>query len=137
MAKFLSGFAWFMIAVSLPMPSGALAQPSDPAKAAIGAAAQFATAYGVWRIEQNCRKMPAGKRDEYGRIIADSMRRLREAVDERLFNAAVGAGEATASDPKIANCDDADLFDFGMRQATEALEKLVSLPGGYHLKMTN
>ena len=81
--------------------------------------------------------MPAGKHDEYGRVIADGMRRLREAVDERLFNAAVRAGEATASDPKIANCDDADLFDFGMRQATEALEKLVSLPGGYHLKMTN
>lgn len=139
MAKFLSGFAWFAIALSLPMPmpSGASAQSGDPKTAAIGAAAQFATAYGVWRIEQKCRKMPAGKHDEYGRVIADSMRRLREAVDQRLFDAAVGAGEATASDPKIAKCDDAALFDFGMQQANETLGKLVSLPSGYHLKMTD
>ena len=137
MARFLSGFTALAMALSLPMPSAASAQVGEPAKTAIGAATAFAIGYGVWRIEQKCRKMPAEKHDEYGRIIADSMRRLREAVDERLFNAAVGAGEATAIDPKFANCDDASLFDFGMRQATEALEKLVSLPGGYHLKMTD
>ena len=119
------------------MPSAALAQSGDPKVAVIAAVTPFTAAYGVWRIEQNCRKMPTVKHDEYGRIIADDMRRLREAVDERLFNAAVGAGEATASDPKIAKCDDAGLFDFGMQQAIEALEKLVSLPGGYHLKMTD
>ncbi len=137
MARFLSGFTTLAMALSLSLPSGASAQVSEPAKTAIGAATAFAVGYGVWRIEQKCQKMPAAKHEEYGRVIADSMRRLREAVDERLFNAAVGAGEGTANDPKIAKCDDPGLFDFGMKQAQDALAKLVSLPSGYHLKMTD
>ena len=137
MARFLSGFAGLAMALSLSLPSGASAQVGEPAKTAIGAATAFAVGYGVWRIEQKCMKMPAAKHDEYGRVIADSMRRLREAVDERLFNAAVGAGEGTANDPKIAKCDDPGLFDFGMRQANEALSKLASLPSGFHLKISD
>ncbi|MEO5809892.1 MAG: hypothetical protein ABIR51_07545 [Sphingomicrobium sp.] len=137
MARILSGLAGFAVALSMSIPSAAVAQASDAKTAAIGASAQFAIGYGVWRIEQKCMKMPAAKHDEYGRLIADSMRRLREAVDERLFNAAVGSGEDTANDPKLAKCDDAGLFDFGMQQAKEALGKLVSLPSGYHLTISN
>ena len=137
MARFLEGFTGLALALCLPLSTVASAQAADPRTVAIGASAQFAVGYGVWRIEQKCLKMPAARHDQYARVIADSMRRLREAVDERLFNAAVGSGEDTANDPKMAKCDDVGLFDFGLQQAEEAQAKLVSLPSGYHLKMTD
>ena len=69
-----------------------------------------------------------------------AMRRLREAVDQRLFDAAVGSGEDLAKDPKYADGKGltADgMGDFGIAQAQDAATQLATLPAGYRLTITN
>lgn len=136
MPRFLIGSTWLALTLAMVPPPPAMAQSGDRAGDVIGAVVQFSAGYGVWRIEQKCRKLSAARHDEYGRIVADGMRRLRETVDEGLFNTALSSGEATANDPEIAKCDDAGLMEFGMQQVIEASAILASLPAGYTLTIT-
>jgi hypothetical protein len=126
-------------AAAILSPAGARAQ-ADPRETAIGAATSFSIGYGIWLLEQRCMALPAEKHKAFEATIAEDMRRLREAVDSRLFNAAVGSGEDLAKDPKYADCKalTADgMGDFGITQAQDAATKLATLPPGYRLTITN
>jgi hypothetical protein len=117
-------------------PCVATAQTTEPQQAVIGAATSFSIAYGVWLWEEHCLTLTPDKRAAFETVINDDMRRLHEAADERLFNAAAGAAKDLANDPKNADCKAmaADGFaDFGMEQARDAAAKLATVPPGYHL----
>ena len=84
--------------------------------------------------------MTAATRADYDAVIADGLKRLQEATDERLFNAAVSSGRETSNDPQLAACtgkDAKDMADFGLTQARAAQAKLKSLPAGFHLTISD
>ncbi len=116
------------------------AAPTEPKDVVISAAATFAVGYGIWLWEKRCHTLPADKGAAFDAAIQDSLARLRDATDAKLFGAAVGAGRETANDPKMASCTGADMAgfgEFGLSQALDAEAKLKSLPAGYHLTITD
>lgn len=112
----------------------------SPQNAVVAAAADLSIGYGMWLWEKRCETMTAATRATYDAIIADDLKRLQDATDERLFNAAVSSGRETSNDPSMASCTGKDakgLAEFGLEQARAAQDKLKSLPPGYHLTISN
>ena len=124
---------------ALGFPASGLAATPEQ-NAVIGAATDFSVAYGAWLWEKKCNQLPPSQRAAFDATIQDDLRRLSQAADLKLFNAAVGAGQDTANDPSIYKCDDpkaAGFAEFGLKLARDAAAKLSSLPPGYHLTITD
>jgi hypothetical protein len=117
------------------------AQAEDASQnAVVTAAADLSIGYGMWLWEKRCQTMTPAARATYDAVIADDLKRLRDATDERLFNAAVSSGREASSDPGLASCTGKDakgLAEFGLTQARAAQDKLKTLPPGYHLTISD
>ena len=126
------------IATTLLLPTAATAT-EEPRETAIGAAGSFSIALGMWLLEERCKTLPAEKRSAFFVVIVSDERLLKEVVDKRLYDAAVGAGDDVAKDPKYADCKALaeGLADFGFKMAKKSAAKLASLPPGYHLTITD
>ena len=122
-----------MLAAPAPAPA-----PDSPEKNVAAAAADLSVGYGMWLWEKRCHTMTAALRANYDAVIADDLKRLQDASDERLFNAAVSSGREASSDPSMPACDAKDakgIASFGLSVARDAQAKLKSLPSGYHLSI--
>ena len=112
----------------------------DPSKTVIDAAATFAVGYAAWLWEKRCKTLPSAKGKEFDALVQDSLKRLQDASDPGLFNAAVGGGRDVANDPKFSGCtgkDMAGFAQFGLDQVRDVDAKLKTLPAGFHLKITD
>ena len=126
------------VAAALLMSQTPARAADDPSKTVIDAAATFAVGYGGWLWEKHCKTLPPAKGREFDALVQDVLKRLQEASDPTLFNAAVGAGRSVSSDPKYAGCDGKDtkgFAQFGLDQVRDADAKLKTLPAGFHLKI--
>jgi len=113
---------------------------NDPSTTVVNAAATFSVAYGAWLWEKQCKTLPAADGKEFDALAQDALKRLQDASDPKLFNAAVGAGRDVSSDPKLAGCtgkETVGFAQFGLEQMRDADAKLKSLPAGFHLTLTN
>lgn len=128
------------IAAGLLASHASATSQTDPGKTVFAAAASFSVGYGAWLWEKRCQTLTAELRKDYDTVIADGLKRLQDASDARLVNAAVGSGREVSNGPTLAACDGKDsegLAQFGLEQARDAQAKLKSLPAGYHLTITN
>jgi hypothetical protein len=124
-----------MLAGQSPAPA-----PDGPANAVAAAAADLSVGYGMWLWEKRCHTMTAAARAGYDAVIADDLKRLQDASDERLFNAAVSSGREASNDPQLASCAGKDakgLAAFGLSAARDAQANLRTLPAGYHLTISD
>jgi hypothetical protein len=91
-------------------------------------------------MEKRCNVMPADQRAAFDAVVADVLARLQKAADPRIFEATVGAGRDVSNEPENADCKkfgSSDMAGFGYGLAVEAQGKLVALPEGYHLTMSD
>ena len=110
----------------------------DPSKTVIDAAVTFSVGYGGWLWEKHCKTLPPAKGREFDALVQDVLKRLQEASDPTLVNAAVGGGRDVANDPKFSGCtgkDMAGFAQFGLDQVRDVDAKLKTLPAGFHLKI--
>ncbi len=129
-------------AVLLPGEAVAQDAPLPPnAETAIGAATAFSVGYGVWLWEAKCKKLPPDEAATFNAAVTGQMQQLSAMLDLHLFQAILGAGQSTASDPDSAPpCDDAEALDFarfGVEMIKDAGDKIAQLPAGYHLTIAN
>jgi hypothetical protein len=118
-------------------PAGA---PDDPSTIVVKAAATFSVGYGAWLWEKQCKTLAKAKGKTFDALTQDALKRLQDASDPKLFNAAVGAGRDVSSDPKFSGCTGKEtegFAEFGLDQMRDADSKLKSLPAGFHLTLTN
>jgi len=123
----------------LALGTPALAE-DDPSTTVVNAAAVFSVGYGAWLWEKQCKTLPAADGKEFDALTEDALKRLQDASDPKLFNAAVGAGRDVSSDPKFVGCtgkETVGFAKFGLEQMRDADAKLKSLPAGFHLTLTN
>jgi hypothetical protein len=108
----------------------------DPGKAVMEAAASLSIGYGGWLWEKKCKTLTPAQGADYDAVVTEALKRLRDASDDRIFNATIGAGRDTSTDPKFSACDGPDskgFATFGLETARDALAKLRTVPAGYRL----
>ena len=124
------------VAAGLLMSQAPARAAEDPRNTVVSAATTFSVGYGAWLWEKRCKTLPSAKGKEFDALVQDSLKRLQEASDPRLFNAAVGAGRAVSNDPKFSGCTSKDMAgfaQFGLDQVRDVNAKLKTLPAGFHL----
>jgi hypothetical protein len=125
-----------MIAAGLLFAYAPARAGDGPADTVMAAAADLSLGYGAWLWEKKCKTLTPAESADYDAVITEALKRLRDASDDRIFNATTGAGRDVSSDPKFSGCDGADtrgFAAFGLEQARGALTKLRTVPAGYRL----
>jgi hypothetical protein len=128
------------LAAALLVSQAPKAAGDDPSTVVVNAAATFSVGYGAWLWEKQCKTLPKAKGKQFDALTQDALKRLQDASDPKLFNAAVGAGRDVSSDPKFSGCagkGTEGFAQFGLEQMRDADAKLKSLPAGFHLTLTD